>query len=314
VIAHEIVTGRRPFVAEDALQLSVLQRSGVRVKPSALRPGISSAAEKLILQSISYNPNDRPQSANGFGDALSQALLNSQTTPTIQMEAVHAKRVRLGWIAGALAVVLVAAGGAAWIYRGQQKPAKAVTAAPAGTTAPVSSVVPKTDSEDEAVELAFWNSIGASSDSRLYREYLAKYPNGRFASLAKLKLDGPPTRAAQSAPAAHLVSPAAQPMKASAASLRPALKPDEYGGPLRGELRWTGSLSAGATLAIQGGKAISGDLAGDLPRVPSTVESLTSGVSVLEEPSAGNQWDRVVVKNATTAPVDSIKIRWRVAR
>ena len=96
--------------------------------------------------------------------------------------------------------------------------------------------------------------------------------------------------------------------------MRPALKPDEYGGPLRGELRWAGSLQPGGAMTIQGGKATSGDITGDLPRVPSTVEALTNGVSVVEEPSAANQWDRVVVKNASSTPVGSIQIRWRVAR
>jgi hypothetical protein len=83
---------------------------------------------------------------------------------------------------------------------------------------------------------------------------------------------------------------------------------------LRGELSWVGSLDPGATLTIQGGKAISGDLLGDLPRVPSTVEALTQGVSVVEEPSAAKQWDRVVVRNTSSTPVGSVRIRWRVAR
>ncbi|MGA3242438.1 MAG: hypothetical protein ABSG03_39840 [Bryobacteraceae bacterium] len=52
VIAYEMLTGRKPFVPENAAQLAELQRAGVRVKPSALRPAISSDAEKLILQSL----------------------------------------------------------------------------------------------------------------------------------------------------------------------------------------------------------------------------------------------------------------------
>jgi tRNA A-37 threonylcarbamoyl transferase component Bud32 len=324
VIAYEVVTGRKPFVAQDAAQHAFLQRSGVRIKPSALRPGISSTAEKLILHAISYNPNDRPVSANGFGDALSQALLNSQSSQTIQMEAVRTKRVRLGWLAGALVVVLAA--GAAWIWRGRifpSQPAIAQQTSPAPAAVPATVAKSAPDDADAAVELAYWNSIGASSDPRLYREYLAKYPNGRFASLARLKLQEQPAKAASvHAPPQSAVSK--QPPPASAAvvpapgenvpPVRPALKPDEYSGPLRGDLRWAGSLLPGGTLTIQGGKAISGDLTGDLPRVPSTVEALTSGVSVVEQPSAANQWDRVVVKNASSAPVGSIQIRWRVAR
>jgi serine/threonine protein kinase len=328
VIAYEIITGRKPFVAEDAVQLATLQRSGVRVKPSELRPGISSTAEKLILHSISYNPNDRPVSANGFGDALSQALLNSQSTQTIQMEAIHTRRVQLGWLAGALVGVL--ASGTAWVYRGRifsspPEIARQTNAAPAASPAAVPKSEP--DAVDAAVELAFWNSISASTDLRLYNEYLAKYPHGKFASLAKLKLAEQPLKVADahrppqstvpvqpSVPPSGAPPAVVQPPKESVPPVRPALKPDEYGGPLRGELRWAGSLQPGGAMTIQGGKATSGDITGDLPRVPSTVEALTNGVSVVEEPSAANQWDRVVVKNASSTPVGSIQIRWRVAR
>jgi tRNA A-37 threonylcarbamoyl transferase component Bud32 len=322
VISHEILTGRKPYVADDAVTLSMLQRTGVRVKPSALRPGLSNTAEKLILRAISYNPNDRPVSANGFGDALSQALLSSQSTQTIQMEAIHTKRVRLGWIAGGVVAVLAVAAGA-WLYRDRLVPAQTETprqaavapASAAPSAAP--AAVPKSGGDDEAVELAFWNAIGASSDPRLYREYLAKYPNGRFASLAKLKLEGQSpkaveTRASKSAPPSPPAP--APPPRENVPPVRAALKPEEYGGPLRGDLRWTGSLAPGANLVIQGGKAAAGDLSGDLPRVPSNVEAVTSGVAVVEQPAAGNQWDRVVVKNGSAAAVSSIQIRWRVAR
>jgi serine/threonine protein kinase len=323
VISYEILTGRKPFVADDVVQLTILQREGVRVKPSALRPSVSAHAEKLILHSLSYNPNDRPASANAFGDVLSQALLASESTQAMQMAAVHSRQVRLSWLAGALVAVLAIV--AVALYRGRSVPAQPENArqtTPAPAAAPI--VIPKSDpdSSDAAVEIAFWNSIGSSSDPRLYRDYLAKYPHGKFASIAKLKLEEqsattpevhrPPQPTAPAAP-----SPVASPVqsaKANAPPLRPALKPDEYGGPLRGELRWAGSLPPGATLTIQGGKAISGDLTGDLPRVPATVQTLSSGVSVVEEPSAANQWDRVILRNASSTPLDNIQIRWRVAR
>jgi tRNA A-37 threonylcarbamoyl transferase component Bud32 len=325
VIAYEMVTGRKPFPAESAVQHMVMQQSGVRIKPSALRPGISNQVESLILHALSYNPNERPVRANTFGDALSHALLNSQSTQTMEIAATQTKRRRLGWLAGTLAVVLAA--GALWALRGRVFPARPESAGQANAAVPAAAPKSGPDASDAEVELAFWNSIGTSTDPRLYRDYLAKYPNGKFASVAKVKLDELTTKAAdphRPAPSATQAPPspdsAVQPPAAGVRTPkglpppRPMLKPDDYSGPLRGELSWAGTLGPGATLTIQGGKAISGDLTGDLPRVPITVESLTNGVSVVEQPSAANQWDQVAVRNASSAPVGGFQIRWRVAR
>ena len=308
VIAYEIVTGRKPFVAEDVVQLTVLQRSGVKVKPAALRPGISSKTEKLILHALAYNPNDRPASAPAFGEALSEALLTSQSSPSIAATPVAPRRSPFVWIAAALAIAALAAG-AVWMYLGRtaapapvQTPARTAVAPTPGNSAPAVS--------DEAVELAFWNSIGSSNDPRLYREYLAKYPNGRFASVAKLKLQQPPPKSAE--PPRPALPPLAP--LSGLPPLRSAIKPNEYSGPLRGNLAWTGVLQPGASLVIQGGGVSNGMLIGDLPRVPVTVEVLAAGANLTERPSAENQFDRVAVQNVTSNPVGGIVIRWRVAK
>jgi serine/threonine-protein kinase len=308
VIAYEMITGRKPFVAEDVMQLSMLQRSGVKVKPAALRPGISSQTEKLILHALNYNPVDRPISARAFGEALSQALLSSHSNPTIQV-AIPPRRAPLVWIGGGLALVVVVCAGVIWMYRGRtvpaappQQPVPAVAGAPA----------PAEASSDEAVELAFWNSIGSSNDPRLYREYLAKYPNGKFASLAKLKLQSPPPPPAGvfvPKPPPAVVPPPAQ---TALPPLRPLLKPEEYSGPLRGNVVWTGALAPGATLTIQAGQASTGKLIKDLPRVPVTVDLVANGAVLLEPPSTANQFDRLAIRNESPTVLPAIVIRWRV--
>jgi hypothetical protein len=42
---------------------------------------------------------------------------------------------------------------------------------------------------DTAIELTFWESVTGSSNPALYEAYLAKYPDGNFALLAKAMLD-----------------------------------------------------------------------------------------------------------------------------
>lgn len=74
IIAYEMVTGRRPFNPETAFQLSDMQKSGVRVRPQDLRPGLPQAADEVILKALAYNAADRYQNAFDFGDDLAKAL------------------------------------------------------------------------------------------------------------------------------------------------------------------------------------------------------------------------------------------------
>ncbi len=74
VIAYEMVTGRRPFKPDTQFQLLEMQREGVRVKPSALRPSLPEAAEEVILRALSFEPTDRPQRARDFGEELARVL------------------------------------------------------------------------------------------------------------------------------------------------------------------------------------------------------------------------------------------------
>ncbi len=75
VIAYEMLTGKRPTNPESAYQLLEMQRSGVRVKPSDLRPNLPAQAEQIVLRGLSFDPKDRYARAREFGELLSDALL-----------------------------------------------------------------------------------------------------------------------------------------------------------------------------------------------------------------------------------------------
>jgi serine/threonine protein kinase len=74
VIAHELLTGRRPFNPDSAFQLLEMQRAGLRVQPVDLRPSLSAAAQGVILKALAFNAKERYQSAREFGDELARAL------------------------------------------------------------------------------------------------------------------------------------------------------------------------------------------------------------------------------------------------
>lgn len=80
VIAYELVTGRRPFSPDTVTQLADMQRVGVRVRPSDLRPRLTEEAEKVILAALEFDLNKRTQSADEFGELLATALLKEADT------------------------------------------------------------------------------------------------------------------------------------------------------------------------------------------------------------------------------------------
>ena len=74
VIAYEMLTGRRPFVADTVAYLAEMQRQGVRAKPADLRPRLPAEAQAIILNGLAFEPSARSLGAGEFGDRLSRTL------------------------------------------------------------------------------------------------------------------------------------------------------------------------------------------------------------------------------------------------
>ncbi|MGE0211002.1 MAG: caspase family protein [Parvibaculaceae bacterium] len=62
------------------------------------------------------------------------------------------------------------------------------------------------------VELAYWDSIKGAGDPKLFKAYLDQYPNGRFATLARLMLKQAETKLASRDTSAEVQEPAKQPL------------------------------------------------------------------------------------------------------
>jgi uncharacterized caspase-like protein len=83
----------------------------------------------------------------------------------------------------------------------------------------IASVAGVNKEQEAAGEIAYWNSIQASTRADEYRAYLRQYPNGRFATLAQTRIaaftpppapvSAAPGAPATTAPAAGAVAPAA---------------------------------------------------------------------------------------------------------
>jgi len=73
-IAYELVTGRRPFNPETGFELLEMQRAGVRIKPTDLRPSLPEEAGQIILRALNFDPKERFPRARELGDQLARAL------------------------------------------------------------------------------------------------------------------------------------------------------------------------------------------------------------------------------------------------
>jgi serine/threonine protein kinase len=95
VIAYEMATGRQPFNSESIFQLYELQRAGIKVKPCDLRPGLSEAAQSIILKALSFFPEDRFANAKDFTDALANALTGGGSCVALPPRVFAGRR---GWL------------------------------------------------------------------------------------------------------------------------------------------------------------------------------------------------------------------------
>ncbi|HSB65417.1 MAG TPA: protein kinase [Anaerolineales bacterium] len=70
VVLYEMLTGRLPFIANNAAELSRMHRSETPTPPSQLNPLIPLALEQICLKVLSKEPSARYRTADQFGRVL----------------------------------------------------------------------------------------------------------------------------------------------------------------------------------------------------------------------------------------------------
>jgi serine/threonine protein kinase/Flp pilus assembly protein TadD len=111
-VLYEMLTGDPPFMASTAQGVlgKIIQSPPVTVTES--RPSVPAHVEAAIRKGLEKLPADRFGSANELAAALtSQSSRPDTTTPTAPSEATGAKR----WVAGAVAILSVAALSLLWV-------------------------------------------------------------------------------------------------------------------------------------------------------------------------------------------------------
>ncbi len=154
VVAYQLLTGARPFDGDN--DFSIIQQviGHTPPPPSTLAPQLPAAVDAVLARALAKNRDERFQSAEAFSQALREAFG--------------------GVDAGALATVL---------------PPRAAVAA-AAPTMPLSlpaATVPTAPITQE-LELEYWRDVRDATDPRELEGFLARFPEGIYADLARRRL------------------------------------------------------------------------------------------------------------------------------
>ena len=83
VVLYEMLTGRLPFIASTASELSHMHRTVMPTPPSQINPLIPPALEQACLKVLSKEPSSRYRTADQFGRVLISLSRSIKTSPRV---------------------------------------------------------------------------------------------------------------------------------------------------------------------------------------------------------------------------------------
>lgn len=152
IVLYQLLTMKRPFVGDGhwAVQRQIIQDDPV--PPSVQNPALDPVFDAIVFRALAKNPEERYPYARAFKEDLQRALAGQAIDEDeATMLAVAAARAR-----------------------------------PPGESGAARGTRGANDSS--AVEIEFWKTIKDSSDPDEFELYIAKFPNGTYADLARRKL------------------------------------------------------------------------------------------------------------------------------
>ncbi|MFV0387562.1 MAG: serine/threonine protein kinase [Pyrinomonadaceae bacterium] len=88
VIAHQMLTGQKPFPSESQKDLIKAQKAGLRLKPSEYNPKLPKIVDDIMAKALAFNPADRYSNARDFGEALFNAVATQSKPKKAETEIV----------------------------------------------------------------------------------------------------------------------------------------------------------------------------------------------------------------------------------
>jgi serine/threonine-protein kinase len=249
VVFYQLLTAKRPFVGSPEQVAYAICHTEVP-RPSLVDPSRSlEQYDAIVARALSKRPEDRYRSAAEFRAAILEAhaappaptiasgtIITEVLRPAAAVDASGpprpvptgappaAGRNRSGALVtiGSVAVLAVAAGAWYALTRGEPPPAPPPAPVAVAPSPPAAATTPsRAQSEQETV---FWESVRNSSNPAELEAYLARYPDGAFAPLARARLAALAAAAAKPAPAPKVAAAPPPERKPAPVESRPAAK------------------------------------------------------------------------------------------
>jgi len=146
IVLYEMVTGRKPYIADTPMAVVLKQMTDPLPRPTQFVSDLPEAVEHILFKALAKDPADRYADMNALITAMENALAEAQTVMKVPVSFSDPKKTNTPGIkpsskmiltgVGAVAVILVLVFGASFI---QRKFSSAPTTAPTSTMTPVKS-------------------------------------------------------------------------------------------------------------------------------------------------------------------------------
>jgi serine/threonine protein kinase len=126
IVLYEMVTGRKPYIADTPMAVVLKQMTDPLPRPTDFVPDLPESVEQILFKALAKQPEDRYEDMNTFIAAMEGVLANAQN---VEMPAsikrsekkttLHTKSFSklIGAVIGILAIVLIIVIGAPWMQR-----------------------------------------------------------------------------------------------------------------------------------------------------------------------------------------------------
>jgi serine/threonine-protein kinase len=261
VVFYQLLTGRKPFVGSPEQIAYAICHTDVQ-RPSLVDPDKGwERYDAIVAKALAKRPEDRFKTAEAFRAAILEAHA-APASPTIAADTIitevlrpaaavdlsappgtppsasagaagarPARRARpWGAIAGIGLALVVIVAGAGWYATARKATPPAASPEPVATAPAAPAAPPAPARSQPEQEVVFWESVRNSTNPAELNAYLAQYPNGAFAALARARLDALAAAEAKRAaepPPKVAAAPAAPERKPAPAEPRPAAKADQ---------------------------------------------------------------------------------------